>query len=86
MNEAGANAFTLSPQKWIESTNAVGSVSRSSRYGGTFTHKDIEFELYGVKEFQRLKEEKQKSLGWSAKRELARINYHIHLNNKSFYM
>ncbi len=88
MNEAGANAFTLSPQKWIESTNAVGIISKSGRNGGTFAHKDIafkfaawisvEFELYIVKEFQRLKEEEQKLLGWSAKRELAKINYHIH--------
>jgi hypothetical protein len=87
-NEAGANAFTLSPQKWIESTDAIGLVSRAGRYGGTFAHKDIafkfaswisvEFELYIVKEFQRLKEEEQKQLGWSAKRELAKINYHIH--------
>ena len=88
MNEAGANAFTLSPQKWIESTNAVGIVSKSGRYGGTFAHKDIafkfaawisvEFELYVVKEFQRLKEQEQHQIGWSAKRELAKINYHIH--------
>ena len=87
-NEAGANAFTLSPQKWIESTNAIGIISKSGRSGGTFAHKDIafkfaswisvEFELYVVKEFQRLKEEEQKTLGWSAKRELAKINYHIH--------
>ena len=87
-NEAGANAFTLSPQKWIESVNAIGIVSKSGRYGGTFAHKDIafkfaswisvEFELYIVKEFQRLKEEEQKQFGWSAKRELAKINYHIH--------
>jgi len=87
-NEAGANAFTLSPQKWIEGTNAIGIVSKSGRYGGTFAHKDIafkfaswisvEFELYVVKEFQRLKEEEQKALGWTAKRELAKINYHIH--------
>ncbi|MDR0981918.1 MAG: KilA-N domain-containing protein [Culturomica sp.] len=87
-NEAGANAFTLSPQKWIESTNAIGILSKSGRYGGTYAHKDIafkfaswisvEFELYIVKEFQRLKEEEQKQLGWSAKRELAKINYHIH--------
>ncbi|MCK9198907.1 MAG: KilA-N domain-containing protein [Bacilli bacterium] len=90
LNEAGANAFTLSPKKWIESTNAIGIISKSGRYGGTFAHKDIafkfaswisvEFELYVVKEFQRLKEEEQKSLGWSAKRELAKINYHIHTN------
>ena len=87
-NEAGANAFTLSPQKWIENTNAIGIISKSGRYGGTFAHKDIafkfaswvsvEFELYIVKEFQRLKEEEQKTLGWTAKRELAKINYHIH--------
>ena len=87
-NEAGANAFTLSPQKWIDSTNAIGIISKSGRNGGTFAHKDIafkfaswisvEFELYIVKEFQRLKEDEQKALGWSAKRELAKINYHIH--------
>jgi len=86
--EAGLNAFTMSPQKWIGSTNAVGVVSRSGRYGGTFAHKDIafkfaawisiEFELYFIKEFQRLKEEEQRLLGWTAKRELAKINYHIH--------
>jgi hypothetical protein len=87
-NEAGANAFTLSPQKWIESTNAVGIISKAGRYGGTFAHKDIafkfaswisvEFELYIVKEFQRLKEDEHKAIGWTAKRELAKINYHIH--------
>jgi len=86
--EAGLNVFTLSPQKWIESTNAIGLISRSGRYGGTYAHKDIafkfaswvsiEFELYLIKEFQRLKKEEQKQLGWSAKRELAKINYHIH--------
>lgn len=86
--QAGLNAFTLSPQKWIDATNANGIVSKSGRYGGTFAHKDIafkfaawisiEFELYFIKEFQRLKEEEQQQLGWSAKRELAKINYHIH--------
>jgi len=86
--EAGLNAFTLSPQKWIDATNAKGIVSKSGRYGGTFAHKDIafkfaawisvEFELYFIKEFQRLKEDEQKQLGWSAKRELSKINYHIH--------
>ncbi len=86
--EAGLNAFTLSPHKWIERTNAIGIISKSGRYGGTFAHRDIafkfaswisvEFEIYMVKEFQRLKEEEQKQLGWSAKRELAKINYHIH--------
>jgi hypothetical protein len=87
-NEAGANAFTMSPQKWVDATNAIGIISKSGRYGGTFAHKDIafkfaswisvEFELYIVKEFQRLKEEEQKQIGWSAKRELAKINYRIH--------
>ena len=86
--EAGLNAFTLSPQKWIGATNAIGLLSKSGRYGGTYAHKDIafkfaswisvEFELYVVKEFQRLKEEEQKQIGWSAKRELSKINYHIH--------
>lgn len=86
--EAGLNAFTLSPQKWITATNAVGIISKSGRYGGTYAHKDIafkfaswisvEFELYIVKEFQRLKQEEQKQIGWTAKRELSKINYHIH--------
>jgi hypothetical protein len=86
--EAGLNVFTMSPQKWIEATNAKGLISKSGRYGGSFAHKDIafkfaawisiEFELYFIKEFQRLKEEEQKQLGWSAKRELSKINDHIH--------
>ncbi|MDO4162976.1 MAG: KilA-N domain-containing protein [Bacteroides sp.] len=86
--EAGLNAFTLSPQKWIKATDAIGIVSRSGRYGGTFAHKDIafkfaswisvEFELYLVKEFQRLKEQEQAQIGWNAKRELSKINYRIH--------
>lgn len=86
--EAGLNAFTLSPQKWIIATGAIGIVSRSGRYGGTFAHKDIafkfaswisvEFELYLVKEFQRLKEQEQAQIGWNAKRELSKINYRIH--------
>jgi hypothetical protein len=86
--EAGLNAFTLSPLKWVNATDAIGFIVKSGRYGGTYAHKDIafkfaswisvEFELYIVKEFQRLKEEEQKQLGWSAKRELAKLNYHIH--------
>ncbi len=86
--EAGLNAFTLSPQKWINATNAIGIISKSGRYGGTYAHKDIafkfaswisvEFELYIVKEFQRLKQEEQQLIGWTAKRELSKINYHIH--------
>ena len=91
LNEAGANAFTLSPQKWIESTNAVGMNSKSGRNGGTFAHKDIafkfaswvsvEFELYIVKDYQRLKEEEEqnnKSLEWNLQRTLSKINYRIH--------
>lgn len=86
--EAGLNAFTMSPTRWVELTNAIGIISQAGRYGGTYACSDIafefaswvsvEFRLYLVKEFQRLKEEEQKALGWSAKRELAKINYHIH--------
>ncbi|MFI3315373.1 MAG: KilA-N domain-containing protein [Rikenellaceae bacterium] len=87
-NEAGLNSFVLTPQRWIERTNAIGIISKSGRYGGTYAHKDIAFEfgswlsadfkLYLIKEYQRLKGDEQKQLGWSAKRELAKINYHIH--------
>jgi len=87
-NMSGANSFSLTPKRWIESTNAKGIISKTGRYGGTFAHRDIafefaswlsaEFKFYLIKEFQRLKEEEQKQLGWSAKRELAKINYHIH--------
>jgi hypothetical protein len=87
--QAGLNAFTLSPQKWAAATAAIGIFSKPGKYGGgTYAHKDIafkfaswistEFELYFIREFQRLKEEEQKQIGWSAKRELAKINYHIH--------
>lgn len=87
-NEAGLNRFILSAKQWIEKTNAIGIIAKAGRYGGTYAHKDIafefamwispEFKIYIVKEFQRLKEEEQKQLGWSAKRELAKINYRIH--------
>lgn len=86
--QAGLNSFVLSPQKWIEETNAIGITSTSGRYGGTYAHNDIalefanwvsvEFRLYIIKEFQRLKEEEQKTLEWTAKRELSKINYRIH--------
>lgn len=86
--ESGLNSFVMTPKKWIETTNARGIISKSGSYGGTFAHIDIafefaswvsiEFKLYLIKEFQRLKEEEQKQLGWSAKRELAKVNYHIH--------
>ena len=85
---AGLNAFTLSPSQWITATNAIGLISQAGRYGGTYAISDIafkfanwvsvEFELYLVKEFQRLKAEEQQAIGWSAKRELSKINYHIH--------
>jgi hypothetical protein len=89
-NEAGSNAFVLSPTKWIDSTNAVGIISKSGRYGGTFAHRDIafefaswispEFKLYLLKEFQRLKQEEveQKKVEWSVSRMLAKVNYRIH--------
>jgi len=87
--ESAKPHFWMSAQKWINETNAIGITSKSGRYGGgTFAHSDIafkfaawisaEFELYLIKEFKRLKIEEQKALGWSAKRELAKINYHIH--------
>jgi hypothetical protein len=86
--EAGLNSFTLSSKKWIESTNAIGIISKSGRYGGTYAHKDIafefaswvsvEFKIYLIKEFQRLKDEELKQLGWDIKRNLTKINYHIH--------
>lgn len=86
--EAGLNSFVMTPKRWIETTNAIGIVSKSGRYGGTFAHKDIafefaswvsvEFKLYFIKEYQRLKDDEQKQLGWTAKRELAKLNYHIH--------
>ncbi len=87
-NRAGLNSFSLTPKRWVASTGAVGVVSKTGRYGGTFAHKDIafefaswvsvEFKLYLIKEFQRLKEDEQKQLGWDIKRNLAKINYRIH--------
>jgi hypothetical protein len=87
-NEAGYNHFVLSPQKWIETTNAIGLQSKSGRYGGTFAHIDIalefaswvsvEFKFYLIKEFQYLKSQQEKELDWNIKRKLTKINYHIH--------
>jgi len=87
-NSAGSNNFVLSVKQWIERTGAIGITAKAGRYGGTYAHKDIafhfgmwispRFQLLLVKEFQRLKEEEQKAIGWTAKRELAKINYHIH--------
>ena len=86
--QAGLNSFTLTPKQWIEKTNAIGLISKAGRYGGTYAHKDIAFEfaswisikfkLYLIKEFQRLKDEEQKQLGWDIKRNLTKINYRIH--------
>ena len=88
LQEAGSNAFTMSPSRWIELTNAVGILIKNGSRGGTYAQRDIafkfaswvsvEFELYLIKEFQRLKAAEQQAIGWSAKRELAKINYHIH--------
>ena len=89
-NEAGSNYFVLSPQRWIEATNAIGLVSRSGRYGGTLAYADIafefaswisvEFKLYLIKEFQRLKQDEfdQKKLEWSVSRTIDKVNYLIH--------
>ncbi|MGH4119345.1 KilA-N domain-containing protein [Clostridium sp.] len=89
-NEAGANVFVLSPQKWISTTNAIGIISKSGRYGGTFAHKDIafefaswvspEFKLYIIKDYQRLKgdENSRLSLEWNVNRLLSKLNYKMH--------
>lgn len=87
-NQAGLNSFSLTPKRWVVSTGAIGLFAKTGRYGGTFAHKDIafefaswvsvEFKLYLIKEFQRLKEDEHKQLGWDIKRNLARINYRIH--------
>ena len=89
-NQAGANAFTMSPKKWIDATQAIGIVSKSGRYGGTFAHSDIafefaswisaEFKLYIIKDYKRLKYEENSrlSLNWNLNREISKLNYHIH--------
>lgn len=87
-SESGSNKFYISINKFIKQTNAIGLIAKAGRYGGTYAHKDIAFEfgswispsfkLYLIKEYQRLKEEEQKLVGWTAKRELSKINYRIH--------
>ena len=87
-SQAGLNSFVMTPQKWIEATAAIGIVSKAGRYGGTYAHKEIafefaawisvEFKLYLVKEFERLKAEEMRRFGWDIKRNLAKINYRIH--------
>ena len=90
-NAAGSNNFVLSVKTWIERTNAIGIYSKAGRYGGTYAHRDIayhfgmwispKFQLLLIKEYQRLKSEEQQLLGWSAKRELSKINYRIHTDS-----
>ena len=87
-NQSGLNRFKISVKEFAERTKSISLIAKAGRYGGTYAHKDIafefamwispEFKIYMVKEFQRLKAEEQKQLGWSAKRELSKINYRIH--------
>lgn len=87
-SQAGLNSYKISVKEWTEKTNAIGIISKAGRYGGTYAHKDIAFEfgmwispkfkLLLIKEFERLKTEEQKQIGWNAKRELSKINYKIH--------
>ena len=86
--KAGLNSFVLTAKQWAEKTNAIGIIAKTGRYGGTYAHKDIafefaswisvEFKLYLIKEFQRLKEKEREQLGWDIRRNLAKINYKIH--------
>ena len=97
-NEAGLNRFTMTPQKWIDLTNAIGIISKSGRYGETFAHKDIafkfaswlsaEFELYIIKDYQRLKDDENSklSLSWNLNREISKINYKIHTDAIKTYL
>ena len=87
-NQSGLNSFKISVKEWVSKTNSIGVIAKTGRYGGTYAHKDIAFEfgmwispkfkLLLIKEFERLKAEEQKQLGWDAKRELSKINYRIH--------
>ena len=87
-SQAGLPSFVLSVSEWIDATNAIGFIVKKGKYGGTYAHKDIAFEfgsaisvpfkLYLIQEFQRIKEQEQAKFGWTVKRELSKINYHIH--------
>ena len=87
-SQAGLNSYKISVKEWSNKTNAIGIVAKTGRYGGTYAHKDIAFEfgmwispkfkIYLIKEFERLKQEEQKEVGWNAKRDLAKVNYRIH--------
>ena len=97
-NEAGLNRFTMTPQKWIDSTNAIGIISKSGRYGGTYAYYDLamefaswispEFKLYIIQDYKRLKldENSRLSLGWNLNRELSKINYKIHTDAIKEYL
>jgi len=87
-SQAGLNNYKISVKEWVEKTNAIGLNAKAGRYGGTYAHKDIafefgmwisaEFKIYLIKEFQRLKDQEQKQLGWDIRRSLTKINYRIH--------
>ncbi len=87
-SQAGLNSYKISVKEWVAKTNAIGLIAKAGRYGGTYAHQDIafefgmwispEFKIYLVKEFQRLKEQEHKQLGWDIRRNLAKINYRIH--------
>jgi len=87
-NQAGLNSYKISVKEWVSKTNAIGLMAKAGRYGGTYAHSDIafefgmwisaEFKIYLIKEFQRLKQNEQKQLGWDIRRNLAKINYKIH--------
>ncbi len=97
-NESGLNRFTMTPQKWIDSTNAIGIIAKSGRYGGTYAHYDIamefaswlspEFKLYIIQDYKRLKsdENSRLSLGWNLNREISKINYKIHTDAIKEYL
>lgn len=87
-SQAGLNSYKISVKEWVEKTGAIGLMAKAGRYGGTYAHKDIafefgmwispEFKIYLIKEFQRLKDEEYKQLGWDIRRNLTKINYRIH--------
>ena len=97
-NEAGLNRFTMTPNKWIESTNAIGIISKAGRYGGTYAHYDIamefaswlspEFKLYIIQDYKRLKsdENSKLSVSWNIHREISKINYKIHTDAIKEYL
>ena len=97
-NESGLNRFTMTPQKWINSTNAIGIISKSGRYGGTYAHYDIamefaswispEFKLYIIQDYKRLKsdENSKLSISWNLHREISKINYRIHTDAIKTYL